>query len=157
MGLEADVVHQLMQRRLTLALAESCTGGLVGHLVTNVPGSSACFIGSVVAYHNRVKRDLLGVGQQLLDQHGAVSEATARAMAEGVRRLMNTDIGVGITGITGPAGGSPERPVGLVYIAVANGKGTVCESHVWIGNREENKNSSAQRALAMVLEAITES
>ncbi len=146
------MVAALSERGLTLAVAESCTGGLIGHLLTNVPGSSRCFIGGVAAYHGRAKTALLGVPADLLREHGSVSAEAALAMARGVRERLDTDIGVGVTGIAGPTGGSRERPVGLVYLALADRQGrTLGRREVWSGDRESNKAESARTALALVL------
>jgi nicotinamide-nucleotide amidase len=150
-SLEAQVVRLLAERALTLAVAESCTGGLIGHRLTNVPGSSACFLGGVVAYHDRAKVDILGVDEDMLSREGAVSEAVAAAMARGVRRLLDADLGVGVTGIAGPSGGTPEKPVGTVFIALADRSGeTVARRYRWEGDREENKARSAEAALELV-------
>ncbi len=117
--LEAVVGRLLSEQGRTVAVAESCTGGLIAHRFTDVPGSSEYFLGGVVAYSNHAKCSLLGVPEELLSQHGAVSEPVARAMAEGVRERFNADIGVATTGISGPGGGSEEKPVGLVYLGIA--------------------------------------
>jgi len=153
--LAEQVIRALIQRGLTLAVAESCTGGLIGHRLTNVPGSSGCFLGGVVAYHDRAKVDILGVDEELLSREGAVSEAVAVAMARGVRRLLDADLGVGVTGIAGPSGGTPEKPVGTVFIALADRSGEeVARRYRWEGEREENKERSAEAALEMVLEHL---
>lgn len=150
-ALAEQVVQTLIQRRLTLAVAESCTGGLIGHRLTNVPGSSACFLGGVVAYHDRAKAGILGVDEGVLSREGAVSEAVAVAMARGVRRLLDADLGVGVTGIAGPSGGTPEKPVGTVFMALADRSGEdVARECRWEGDREENKARSAEAALEMV-------
>ncbi len=139
-------------RDLTVATAESCTGGLVAHLITEVPGSSAYLRGGVVAYADDVKRSQLGVPGEVLAAHGAVSAQTAIAMADGVRLRFGTDLGVAITGIAGPGGGSEAKPVGLAYVAVT-GLGTPdVRRFQWPGNRTENKRASAEVALEMLLE-----
>jgi PncC family amidohydrolase len=164
-ALAGQLVRLLQERSLTLAVAESCTGGLIGHLLTDVPGSSRVFPGGVVAYGNRPKQDLLGVPAELLRTHGAVSGEAALAMAEGVRRSMQTDLGVGVTGIAGPTGGSAEKPIGTVYIAYAGPGGMEVERHVWESApdagtedgsalREHNKHKSALAALALVLRMV---
>ncbi len=117
-----------------------------------MPGSSAAFLGGVVAYHNSVKEKTLGVPGDILKREGAVSEATAAAMAEGVRRLLGADIALAVTGITGPTGGTEERPVGLTYVALSAAPDVLtCERHLWQGKREENKESSATAALSLLL------
>jgi len=147
------VVAALTERGLTVAIAESCTGGLIGSLVTDVPGSSACFLGAVVPYSNASKEALLGVPKQTMVQHGSVSAETAVAMAVGARERFGSDIGVGVTGITGPGGGSAEKPVGLVHIAgVGQGGVVVQKRFVWDGGRVENKRHSALAALEVVIE-----
>jgi PncC family amidohydrolase len=146
----------LRQRGWTLALAESCTGGLLGHYVTNIPGSSAYFLGGVVAYANAVKVNVLGVDLHSLQQDGAVSEAVARQLARGVRRLLGADLGVAITGIAGPSGATDEKPLGLTYLALATETCERCERHVWPHDRRGNKKAAAQRALEMVLLLLQE-
>jgi PncC family amidohydrolase len=151
------VVELLTLLNLTLALAESCTGGLIGHLITNVPGSSRCFLGSVVAYHARAKTDILGVPNEMLEVHGSVSAETALAMAGGVRLVLDADVGVGVTGILGPDGGTEEKPVGLVYLALSDREGRVfARREVWSGSREANEAQSARAALALIEEYIAQ-
>ena len=152
-----DMVGQMLcARGYTISCAESCTGGLLTSTLTDVPGSSAYVMGSVVSYSNDVKSRILHVAEGTLAAHGAVSPETARAMAEGVRNLMQTDVGVGITGIAGPGGGSPEKPVGLVYIAVSTLGKTSVEKNVFSGVRAEIKRAAVNKALAMVQEMIRE-
>lgn len=146
-----DVVGRtLKEKNLTIACAESCTGGLLTSRLTDVPGSSAYVRGSVVAYHNAVKADKLGVSPEVLEKKGAVSEEVALQMAEGVMREFNADIGVGVTGIAGPDGGGEEKPVGLTYIAVAGKLGARCVQCRFTGNRKANKYRSSQTALDLV-------
>jgi len=149
-ALEEVIGEQLTARGLTLALAESCTGGLVGNRITNVPGSSRYFLRGYVVYSNAAKVSDLGVKEETLSQHGAVSAETAREMAEGVRRKAGTDFGLAITGIAGPDGGTPEKPVGLVYIALAHQGDTIVERHQFSGARRQIKERSAQAALTML-------
>jgi nicotinamide-nucleotide amidase len=144
--LETVVGRELACRRLTLAVAESCTGGLLGHRLTNVPGSSAYFRLGVVAYANDLKSSCLGVAGGVLERHGAVSAQVALAMAQGVRRLAASDYALGITGIAGPDGGSAEKPVGLVYLALAGGNEQVWE-HRFGGGRQDVKWRATQQAL----------
>lgn len=148
--LEVIVGRLLEARSLTLAVAESCTGGLVGHRVTNVPGSSDYYRGSVTAYADDVKEALLHVSERTLVEHGAVSEQTAREMAEGVRTVVKADLGVSVTGIAGPTGGTPKKPVGLVYVALAAPDGEWVDRYVFEGDRWENKARSADAALDLV-------
>ncbi len=148
--LEVLVGRLLTERGLTLAAAESCTGGLIGHRITNVPGSSVYYQGSITAYSYDVKEQLLRVRHDTLYDHGAVSEQTARELAQGVRRALRADIGVAVTGIAGPGGGMPEKPVGLVYIALAAKDGEWVERHVWDGDRRENKARSAEATLDLL-------
>lgn len=154
MELENRIGELLSQQRLTLAVAESCTGGLVGHRITNVSGSSAYFTGGVITYSNLAKERLLGVPHETLVEHGAVSEATALAMAQGARRLFATDLALSVTGIAGPTGGTPEKPVGLVFIGLAAEGTDLWEKHLWKGQRGENKEQSAEAALALLLKYL---
>lgn len=120
-SLEQVVVQEMTARGLTLATAESCTGGLMGKRITDVPGASACYLGGVVSYQNEVKENLLGVRHETLISKGAVSEDTACQMAEGVRKALGADIGISTTGVAGPGGGTPEKPVGLIYVGISTG------------------------------------
>jgi PncC family amidohydrolase len=148
--LEDQVGKLLMAKQMTLALAESCTGGLVGHRLTNVPGSSAYFLGGIIAYSYDAKERLLDVRHNTLYEHGAVSGETAVEMARGARQALGADIGVSVTGIAGPGGGLPGKPVGLVYIALSARDAERVERFVWMGDREENKLRSAEAALEML-------
>jgi len=147
MKIEEEIGRLLRDRKFTLSIAESCTGGLVSHLITNVPGSSDYFDRGYVVYSNRAKTELLGVSEYTIKKHGAVSSNTAAAMAEGVKTKSGTNIGLSITGIAGPGGGAIEKPVGLVYIAVAGCKKTECKEYMFKGKREEIKLQSAKAAL----------
>jgi PncC family amidohydrolase len=142
-----------LARGITVATAESCTGGLVAHLITEVPGSSGYFRGGIVSYSNDVKTAELGVPDEALEAHGAVSAQVAVAMAEGVRARLGTDLGVGVTGVAGPDGGSEAKPVGLVYVAVAGGGAPVVQRYLWPHDREGNKRASAEAALRLLVEA----
>jgi PncC family amidohydrolase len=152
--LEERLGDLLRQRGDTISVAESCTGGLLASRITDVPGSSAYFRGGIVAYQNDVKERLLGVSKEILKRFGAVSEESARAMAHGCRKLFSSDIAVAITGIAGPSGGSAEKPVGLVYIAVSTLNQIGCERFCWPGDRALNKESSVRAALKMVVRTI---
>ena len=150
------VASLLKERRVKVATAESCTGGLIGHTITNIPGSSEYYEGGVISYSNALKMNLLGVKGETLVAHGAVSEETAHEMAEGVRKKANVDVGIATTGIAGPGGGTPEKPVGLVYIAISTEKGTKVEKHLFHGNRWENKESTCRAALMLLLNYLEE-
>lgn len=149
-ALEVIVGRQLREQGLTLAVAESCTGGLIGHRITDVPGSSAYFLGGITTYAVAAKEHLLHVRRETLDTDGAVSEATARQMARGVRPLFRAEVGVAVTGIAGPSGGTAEKPVGLTYVALAAPDGTWVERHVWNRDRWGNKARSAEAALDLL-------
>jgi PncC family amidohydrolase len=154
-SLQERVGELLSQPGWTLAVAESCTGGLLGHLITGVSGSSAYFEGGIISYSNEAKERLLGVPHETLVQHGAVSEETALAMARGARRLLGTDVALSVTGIAGPTGGSADKPVGLVYVGLAAEDAELCEKHVWQGDRAQNKALSAEAALDLLLRYLT--
>jgi len=145
------VLARARERRLTLATAESCTGGLVGVRLTAIPGSSDVYLGGVVAYDNRVKRQELGVAAQLLGQHGAVSEPVARAMVEGVTAKLGAGIGVAVTGVAGPDGGTAEKPVGLVFIATSVEGDVRSHRHLLPGDRSEVRARAAQLSLFHLL------
>ena len=144
----------LHERVWTLAVAESCTGGLLGDMITSLSGSSEFFLGGVIAYSNQVKSDLLNVSNELLKKNGAVSTEVALSMARGVGELLMSSVGVAITGIAGPDGGSEEKPVGLVYIAVVTPGREMVERFIFSGNRREIKALAAERAIDLVLRAL---
>ncbi len=148
--LEEVVGALLTQRRLTLAVAESCTGGMIGGRITNVPGSSAYFERGAVVYSNEAKTAMLGVPADLIANHGAVSSEVASAMAAGIRRAAGTSLGLAVTGIAGPDGGTEQKPVGLVYIALDSPQGTKSSEHRFLGNREQVRVRATQMALDMV-------
>ncbi|HSJ56790.1 MAG TPA: CinA family protein [Anaerolineae bacterium] len=150
MSLEEEIGPLLKARGWTLATAESATGGLVAHRLTNVPGSSDYFQGGVVAYHNDAKVALLDVRLETLMAVGAVSKEVAREMASGARAALGADVGVSTTGIAGPGGGSLTKPVGLTYIALSAPDGEVCRRLVFPGDRLENKEQAAEEALRLV-------
>lgn len=153
-ALAAKLVAKLAANQQTLTTAESCTGGLVAAAITSVSGSSAVFHQGIVSYANEVKHALLGVSLASLEQHGAVSEQVAKEMAEGARALAKADFAVAITGIAGPSGGTAEKPVGLVFIAVASAAETLVEKYVFSGDREAVRLQSCRAALAAVLQLI---
>ncbi len=149
-SLEVIVGTLLTAKKQTLAVAESCTGGLLTHRLTNVPGSSEYLVGGVVAYAYEAKVATLGVTWETLNHYGAVSEQTARAMARGARERLGSTLGLSITGIAGPGGGMPGKPVGLTYVALVGDTADIVERHVWHGNRIENKEQSAKAALLLL-------
>ncbi|MCB0200479.1 MAG: CinA family protein [Caldilineae bacterium] len=146
--------HLLLERGLTLAVAESCTGGLVGDMITDVPGSSAYFLGGIQSYADAAKRDVLGVRAETLAQHGAVSAACAQEMARGARRLIGADVALSVTGIAGPGGGSAEKPTGLTFIHLAAADTDLGHRFVWSGDRRANKLSSAAAALQLLIDYL---
>jgi nicotinamide-nucleotide amidase len=154
--LEQVVVRTLMERRLSIATAESCTGGMLAMRITSVPGSSAVFPGAVVTYSNRIKNELLGVSEDILARVGAVSREVAEDMAKAARERFHVDYGIGITGIAGPDGGTPEKPVGLVWIAVADSGGVVAERNQYLGIRHEVRYRSTQTALTMLRDRLAQ-
>jgi nicotinamide-nucleotide amidase len=149
-SLEEVVGNLLINKKKTLAVAESCSGGLIGHLITNVPGSSGYFLEGVVAYSNASKIDLLFVSPKLMIKHGAVSPQTAKAMALGVRRRARADYGLAVTGIAGPSGGTPDKPVGLVFVALAWRGDVEVRKNLFMGTRGRIKIQAAQKALDML-------
>ena len=142
------------KKNWTLAVAESCTGGLLSDLITDLPGSSKFFLGGVIAYSNQVKSDLLNVSSEMLKTNGAVSSEVALSMSLGIRNLLNSSVGVAITGIAGPDGGSEEKPVGLVYIAVTTPYVEVEERFDFSGTRREIKIQAAKTALELIIQAL---
>ena len=148
--MEEVVGALLLQRKMTLSAAESCTGGLISGRITNIAGSSAYFERGVVVYSNAAKTELLGVPADLIEQHGAVSREVAAAMAQGIRERAKTGLGLAVTGIAGPSGGTPEKPVGLVYISLASPDGTKTDEHRFLGTRSQVRQRTAQMALDMV-------
>ncbi len=152
--LAEDLGRRLMARGWRIGLAESCTGGLVGHLITNVAGSSTYFVGGLISYANEVKRDTLGVPNDLLETHGAVSEPVARAMARQARIVLGTEVGLSITGIAGPSGGTPTKPVGTVYIGLSTPFVESVHHCCWDSDRVGNKVLSAREALRLACEAL---
>ncbi len=142
-------------RGFTVATAESCTGGLIGSRITAMPGASAFYAGGWVCYDNALKARLLGVPETLLATKGAVSAETALAMAEGARRLLGVDAAVSVTGIAGPGGGTPEKPAGTVFIAVATAETTWVRHHRWKGGRTQVRNAACQAALRLVVKALS--
>jgi PncC family amidohydrolase len=152
--LESQIGALLRQRGLKLAIAESCTGGLVGHRITNVPGSSDYFIGGVVAYAYEAKVALLGVSWETLSKFGAVSHETVLEMAAGARRVLETDIAISVSGIAGPGGGLPNKPVGTTWVGLAAPEGQWARVSCFPDDREQNKASAAEAALQLLLDYL---
>jgi nicotinamide-nucleotide amidase len=148
--LEEVIGDLLMQNQATLAVAESCTGGLLGHRITNVPGSSKYFLQGVQVYSYDAKIRLLGIPKQILDTHGAVSAETSSRMALKIRKISQADYGLAITGIAGPGGGTAKKPVGLVYTSLASKLGVITKKNIFLGNREIIKYRASQKALDML-------
>ena len=151
------LVGALAERKLTCATAESCTGGGVGAAITGVAGASSVFMGGVISYDNSVKRGVLGVPEEVLSAKGAVSPECAAAMAEGARRLLGADLAVSVTGIAGPGGGSAEKPVGLVWFALASKAGAAAEKMQFPGGREEVRAAAVEHALGLLLASAQKS
>ena len=154
--LEIQVGELLRQHGLRLAVAESCTGGLIGHRLTNVAGSSTYYMGSVTAYAYEAKVRLLNVRWETLEKHGAVSGETVIEMARGVRHALAADIGLSVSGIAGPGGGTPEKPVGTVWIGLSSPEDEFAELFVWQGDRIQNKEHSAEAALQLLADYLTD-
>jgi PncC family amidohydrolase len=152
MTLEQELGRLFKQKGLTLATAESCTGGLLAGQITETPGSSAYLIGGVVSYANEAKEQLLGVDRAALEQHGAVSEVVARQMARCVRERLGADVGISITGVAGPDGGTPDKPVGLVWIGLSDGRSDRAKRFLWNEDRRGNRLRSVEAALRLLIE-----
>jgi len=154
--LEEIIAAVLTEKKLTIAVAESCTGGLIANRLTDVSGSSIYFERGLVTYSNAAKISMLGVPAEIIEKHGAVSEETARLMAEGVRKLAGTSLGLSSTGIAGPTGGSKEKPVGTVFVALADENQTICRHHAFRWDRKRNKQVSTEAALMMLKNYLQE-
>ena len=155
MTVEEKALELLRARGLTCATAESCTGGGVGAALTSVPGASDVFLGGVVSYSNAVKRDVLGVRAETLADFGAVSSETAEQMAAGVRRLTGADLAVSVTGVAGPGGGAAEKPVGLVWFALASAGGVRSEKAIFAGDRAAVRRQAVVHAVGMLTAAAS--
>jgi nicotinamide-nucleotide amidase len=153
-SLEQEIAKLLREKGLSLGVVESASGGLLSHLITNVPGSSDYYQGSITAYSNQIKIRVVGVSQDTIKKYGAVSHEVAREMARGGRRVLDSDICLSDTGIAGPGGASPEKPVGLFYLSLAYAAGTESRKHTFSGDREQRKLAAAQAALAWLKEYL---
>ena len=154
MTLELKSALKLSQSRQTLAIAESCTGGLLTNRLTNISGSSQYLLGAIIAYSNPVKINFLKVSAQIIKKHGAVSHAACEKMSQNVRRIFKSDLGIGITGIAGPKGGSASKPVGLVYISLTTPTKTICQKFLFKGSRLQIKKLASDQALKLLLENL---
>lgn len=157
MNLEEKIVQELQKRKLTITTAESCTGGLFAGRILNVSGASSVYNEGYITYSNEAKERLLGVQHATLETYGAVSEQTAGEMARGAARAANADIGLSTTGIAGPTGGTPEKPVGLVYVGCAIGDEVIVEECHFQGSREENRNAAVEAALQLLWRKLSNS
>ena len=153
-SLEQEIGNLLRQKGLTLGVVESATGGLISHLITNVPGSSDYYKGSITAYSNESKIKIVGVKADTINKYGAVSHQVAQEMAQGGRRVLASDICLADIGIAGPAGATPGKPVGLFYIGLSHQSGTYSKKHCFQGNREQNKRSAADAVLGWLREYL---
>ena len=152
---EAEVLVSLLRSRgKTMSTAESCTGGLIGASVTDIPGASEVYLGGIVSYSNDAKESILGVAHDTLSENGAVSEQTARQMAEGAVRVFGSDYSVAVTGIAGPGGATETKPVGLVYISVADGPRTVVTRNVFKGDRQAVRESTVREACSLLIDMV---
>ena len=152
--LEQEVARLLLSLKMTIAVAESCTGGLICHRLTNISGSSDYLERGVVTYSNRSKIELLGVSAQAIREHGAVSETCVRAMATGIKRLAGTDLGLAVSGIAGPTGGTPDKPVGTVHMALAWNEDVQCWNYLFGGSRGKIKRKASEQALMQIRDHI---
>jgi PncC family amidohydrolase len=147
--------RRFAEKKLTLSVAESCTGGMIGAAITAVPGSSAYFSGGVVSYSNEMKHNVLGVPKLVLEKKGAVSAETVKAMVKGVLRLCKTDCAIAVSGIAGPDGGTKKKPVGLVYVGIGAGKKVQAFKYHFKGGREQVRRQTVEKALERMIEEVT--
>ncbi len=152
--IEFLIGDKLRQQGLKLMLAESCSGGLISHLISNVPGSSDYYLGSIVSYSNEAKQRLLGVRYETLETYGAVSRETVLEMARGVCQAFGADVGLSVSGIAGPGGGTPDKPVGLVWLGLSTRGVEQAQQTFWKGDRLQIKEQAAEAALALLLDCL---
>lgn len=155
MEIEAKVGQTLRRKKMTIAVAESCTGGFISNRITDISGSSHYFKMGLVAYSNKIKENILWIPGSIIDKYGAVSKQVALEMAEGVRAIADTDIGLGVTGIAGPTGGTKSKPVGMVYIALVSNKRRVERKFLFRGSRQDIKSQASQMALDLILKTLS--
>ena len=151
---EEKLLKAMLKNKLTLSIAESCTGGLLSHRITNIPGSSKVFLLGITAYSNEFKNKILKVPLKVIREKGAVSAEVVKAMAEGIRALAQASLGIGITGVAGPDGGTKEKPVGTVFIGLSTNKETFVSKFNFSGNRLEIKRKSTEKALEIILDFL---
>jgi len=144
----------LIRKRLSLSVCESCTGGMLGSILTSIPGSSQYFLGGIIAYSDKTKKDIVGVRSVTLKNHGAVSVDVAKEMAQGVQKLLGSDIGLGITGIAGPSGGTKKKPVGLVYVSLSHKEHILVKRFLFRGKREQIRKKVCKAALLLLTRHI---
>jgi nicotinamide-nucleotide amidase len=154
MRIEKEIGKLLASKGLTISVAESCTGGLVQKLITDISGSSDYFVGGIVAYSNEAKQKLAGVKKSTLTKHGAVSGEVVRELAEGVRKLIGADIGISTTGIAGPTGGTSEKPVGLVYVGLSTKKRSIARQYLLTGTREQIRGQTGKKILELLKNVV---
>ena len=154
-SLEQEVGDLLRQKKLTLGIVESATGGLISHLITNISGSSDYYKGAVTAYSNEAKIKVIGVKKDTISKYGAVSYQVAEEMAQGGKKILGVDICLADTGIAGPGGATHEKPVGIFYIGLSSPIGTYTQKHIFRGNRKQNKQDAAESALSWLKESLT--
>ncbi len=154
-SLEQEVARLLISLKMTISVAESCTGGLICHRLTNISGSSDYLERGVVSYSNRSKIELLGVSSQVIREHGAVSQSCVESMAIGIKRLAGTDLGLAVSGIAGPTGGTNDKPVGTVHMALAWDEDVRCWKYLFEGSREEIKEKASEQALKRIRDHLT--
>ena len=153
--IEAQVAELLKSRGFTISVAEACTAGMIATRLTSVAGSSSYFVGGVLAYANEVKEQILGVPKEMMIRDGSVAEATALAMARGVKKLLGTDLAVAATGVMGPGGATAAKPVGLFFLAVAGpGDSEMCRRYLFRGDRSQNRQEASEEALKLVREVV---
>ena len=152
--IEDEIAQLLKERGLTISVAEACTSGIIAARLTSVSGSSLFFVGGVLAYANEVKEKILGLPKELMIKEGSVSEATARAMARGVKELLDSDLAISATGVMGPTGGTVAKPVGLFFVAVAGDDIDLCARHMFTGDRANNRDQASTAALELLRDAL---
>lgn len=155
-NLAKRIGRMLSKKNFSLSVCESCTGGMLGSIITEIPGSSEYFKGGIIAYSNELKKKIIGVKNKTLKNFGAVSRETAKEMALGLKKLTHSDIGISITGIAGPGGGTKDKPVGLVYIGVILNKKIMVEKNIFTGSRQQIRKKACEKALKLLIQMLKE-